>query len=55
MLKILFQFLKTLPSFQRLLAEWFAEERKELQAQIDGYEQGARVLSASIEGWAQRA
>ena len=55
MLKILFAILQYLPAFQKLLSEFFAEERAELQAQIDGYEQGARIHLASVEGWAQRA
>ncbi len=37
MVKLLFQLLKTLPSFQKLLAEWFAEERGRTEKALADY------------------
>ena len=38
MLKLLFQLLKTLPAFQRLLSEHFDAERAELQEQVKSWQ-----------------
>ena len=49
MLKILFQLLKTLPSFQKLLAEWFAEENVATEKALADYRLKTLNDAATIE------